>query len=902
MLFFVSIFTASVLTCQKLPLNPWDPEGIELGYVTASPCISFDEGVYNKDISLEITCEDTNAVIYYTTDGTDPDESSAKYEGTIDISGDGTSIILKAIAVNPSKIPSHVVAASYNIDYLELSVISGGNGSVTPVTTVKTAKYSASTITAAADSTYAFSHWSVESGSGVEIEDVYSATTTVTLTEGDASVKANFDIGIALTVSNDGNGTTTPDGEILVVSGIPRSIKAKPTMGYIFSGWSIVSGSSVTIADASSAETTVSITGVSEVRADFEIITYQLTVSTAGNGSTTPSGASTVDYGDATSISTTPDAGYQFYRWVVINGEASIANASSSSTTATLTSGDAEIQAEFIDLNADLTVLADGNGSTSPSGTVTINQNIPYSISAIANTDYGFSHWSVESGVGVSFDDESSANAMVTLTGGDAAVKANFLPTYQLTVTNDGNGTTNPSGTITVTEGISENIYAYPSSGYVFSHWFVESGTGVTIVDELENTTQINLSSGDVEIKAYFLPVYTLSITYSGEGMVNPEGDTDITQGESFAISATPAEGYHFNGWTIISGNPEIVDNSSVSTSVVLNSGNAEIRAEFELNTYTLTITDDGTGTTNPSGSITVSHGVETSISATPLTGYGFSQWSRISGEGVSLYDPSTSNPYVSSLSNTTVTLTEGDAAVKANFLPYYTLTIQNNGNGSTSPSDSIEVLSGDWVFLTAEPNSGYIFNRWSVESGTDYTLEYFDFKGQMYIELTSGDVIIQANFIDFTTGPAGGIVFYDKGAYSDGWRYLEASTIDQTSSIVWGPYDYEVGTSYEIGTGAANTSAIVTALGDNDGASYAAQLCDELVSGGYSDWFLPSRQALITMYLNLHLSGYGNFDGSYWSSTEQGEDYASRMSFSSGSLYGSAKIDGFSVRAIRAY
>ena len=27
--------------------------------------------------------------------------------------------------------------------------------------------------------------------------------------------------------------------------------------------------------------------------------------------------------------------------------------------------------------------------------------------------------------------------------------------------------------------------------------------------------------------------------------------------------------------------------------------------------------------------------------------------------------------------------------------------------------------------------------------------------------------------------GPAGGIIFYDKGEYSDGWRYLEAAPAD---------------------------------------------------------------------------------------------------------------------------
>ena len=50
-------------------------------------------------------------------------------------------------------------------------------------------------------------------------------------------------------------------------------------------------------------------------------------------------------------------------------------------------------------------------------------------------------------------------------------------------------------------------------------------------------------------------------------------------------------------------------------------------------------------------------------------------------------------------------------------------------------------------------------------------------------------------------------------------------------------------GTSTAIGAGEANTEAIVTALGTTE--NYAARLCYELEMGGYSGWFLPSRDEL---------------------------------------------------------
>ncbi|GHU33390.1 hypothetical protein FACS1894172_11810 [Spirochaetia bacterium] len=35
-------------------------------------------------------------------------------------------------------------------------------------------------------------------------------------------------------------------------------------------------------------------------------------------------------------------------------------------------------------------------------------------------------------------------------------------------------------------------------------------------------------------------------------------------------------------------------------------------------------------------------------------------------------------------------------------------------------------------------------------------------------------------------TGPAGGLIFYDKGDYSDGWRYLEVAPVTTETTAQW--------------------------------------------------------------------------------------------------------------------
>jgi hypothetical protein len=160
--------------------------------------------------------------------------------------------------------------------------------------------------------------------------------------------------------------------------------------------------------------------------------------------------------------------------------------------------------------------------------------------------------------------------------------------------------------------------------------------------------------------------------------------------------------------------------------------------------------------------------------------------------------------------------------------------------------------------------------------------------------------------------GPAGGIVFYDKGNDSDGWRYLEAapSDIDVSGGYthVWGGYGTEVGTSAQgtaIGTGQANTTAIVDKYGDSDPSdntgNYAARLADRYEYGGFDDWFLPSKDELNLMYQKRGVIG-GFASNIYWSSSEFFSNLAWYQYFSNGYQFSTFKFSYVRVRACRAF
>ena len=183
-------------------------------------------------------------------------------------------------------------------------------------------------------------------------------------------------------------------------------------------------------------------------------------------------------------------------------------------------------------------------------------------------------------------------------------------------------------------------------------------------------------------------------------------------------------------------------------------------------------------------------------------------------------------------------------------------------------------------------------------------------------------------------TGPAGGLVFHDKGSYSGGWRYLEASPVDQPIDniqndllngsginipdprITWngnGEYVVIGASATAIGTGKANTDLIVAALGSSIGC--AATQCTNSHVGGFGDWYLPSRDELELMFAvyKAHPDLLATFEwGDYWSSSEYNDapDWAAGfacISESPGSStpgFSSAKYkDGDSgTRAIRQF
>ena len=123
-------------------------------------------------------------------------------------------------------------------------------------------------------------------------------------------------------------------------------------------------------------------------------------------------------------------------------------------------------------------------------------------------------------------------------------------------------------------------------------------------------------------------------------------------------------------------------------------------------------------------------------------------------------------------------------------------------------------------------------------------------------------------------TGPGGGIVFYDAGSAQSWGRYIE---VTRTELL-----DANGGIEFMSWTRATNFATT-------------------FVSGGKSDWRLPSKVELSALYLKQELIP-GHACKSCWSSTEQNLSQAWALDFTDNHWWFGSKVGGEAIRLVRVF
>jgi hypothetical protein len=302
---------------------------------------------------------------------------------------------------------------------------------------------------------------------------------------------------------------------------------------------------------------------------------------------------------------------------------------------------------------------------------------------------------------------------------------------YTLTTTAGTGGTITAPPTSPTTHDAGEVVIitAAPSTGYHFVNW-----TGdVSTVDDVNAASTTITMNGDYSITANFaIDTHTLTVAAGTGGTITapPSPVTTHDYGSVVSIIAASATGYHFVDWT---GDVSTVDDVNAASTTITMEGDYSITANFAIDTYTLTASNDGNGsvTLDPAGG-TYDYGTTVTITPVANTDYHFVSWTG--PDAADIID--TDGVY-------TIVM-DADKSVTANFaIDTYTLTVSNDGNGSVTldPAGGT-YAAGTTVTLTPVPNPDYHFVSWTGPDAADI----IDTDG-VYTIVMDADKSITANF-----------------------------------------------------------------------------------------------------------------------------------------------------------
>jgi uncharacterized repeat protein (TIGR02543 family) len=334
------------------------------------------------------------------------------------------------------------------------------------------------------------------------------------------------------------------------------------------------------------------------------------------------------------------------------------------------------------------------NGSiTKVPNAISFDSGTIVQLTALPASGYTFTVWNG--------DITGTVNPANMTMNSNKTITANFeLNTYLLTVNTTAGGTIGApaSSPVSVSHGVSTAIAAVPQSGYTFINW-TRSGIAATISDSTAANTSVVLTGNSTVTANFSATGYSITYTLNG-GINNPNNPLSYTTATATITLADPVRpGYTFNGWFL-----PFDPYSRVTAIPTGSTGDIIVAASWTIKKFALNVTaSNGTVTRNPSAA-SYDSGAVVQLTAAPGTGYSFVSWT---GD-------------ISSFENPVNVTVDGNKNIMANFsIDTYSLSI-TAGTGGTiaAPSHSPVTLNhGDSMTITALPDAGYSFTRWTRSS-----------------------------------------------------------------------------------------------------------------------------------------------------------------------------------------
>ena len=350
-----------------------------------------------------------------------------------------------------------------------------------------------------------------------------------------------------ITASAGAYGQISPAGASTVTEGESQSYTVSAFAGYHIADV-VVDGASV---GAVSTYTFNAVGADHTISASFAVNTYSISASAGANGTVSPSGSTSVAYGESRTYTFSPSTGYHVSD-VLVDG---VSVGAVSSYTFNAVSSNHTISASFTANQYTISASAGANGTVSPSGSTSMAYGESQTYTVTASSGYHVSDVLVD-GVSVGAVGSYTFNAV----SGNHTISAGFAAnTYTISATSGQGGTIDPSGQLSIDGGASQSFAISADSGYEVEAVMVD-GQNMGV---MSNYTFDQVSSNHT-ISVLFTEINQLPVADAG-----PDQNVDEAQVVTLSASNSmdPDDGIVAFSWRQIQGSTvELGDATSVET------------------------------------------------------------------------------------------------------------------------------------------------------------------------------------------------------------------------------------------------------------------------------------------------------------------------------------------------